>query len=90
MELEDQRHIFKIRSKTNHLPLNCETVLCEPACGQTLSIEHILSCNILNDQEAEEYTLDLIYSGNVEKKLKVLNSFRKNVTKRQKYLPKDS
>ena len=91
LELEDQRDIFKIRSKTNRLPSNWgETVLCETACGQTLSNEHILSCNILNDQETEEFTLELIYNGNVEEKLKVLNAFRKNMTKRQKYLPQDS
>ena len=91
LELEDQREIFRIRSKTNRLPSNWgETILCETACGQNLNNEHILNCPILNGHESENLELNMIYNGNVEEKMKVLNAFRNNMTIRQKYLTQDS
>ena len=89
--LEDQREIFRIRSKTNRLPPNWgESVMCETACGQALSNEHILSCRILNNHKSEEFQMNLIYNGNIEEKFKVLQAFRRNMTRRQTYLPQDS
>ena len=91
LELEDERKIFRIRSKTNRLPSNLgETILCETACGQNLNNEHILNCTILNGHESENLELNMIYNGNVEEKMKVLNAFRNNMTKRQKYFTQDS
>ena len=91
LELEDQREIFRIRSKTNRLPSNWgENVPCETACGQNLNNEHILSCTILNEQKSEDLELNMIYNGNVEEKIKVLHAFRNNTAKRNKYLPQDS
>ena len=91
LELEDQREIFRIRSKTNRLPSNWgETVPCETACGQNLNNEHILSCKILNDQKSKDLELNMIYNGNVEEKIKVLHKFRNIMAKRNKNLPQDS
>ena len=67
LKLEDQRDIFKLRSRTNKLHSNWgETVLCETSCGQTLNNEHILKCIILKEGDIEQSQLNLIYNGNIK------------------------
>ena len=87
LELEDQREIFRIRSKTNRLPSNWgETVPCETACGQNLNNEHILSCSILNDPKSKDLELNMIYNGNVEEKIKSTSRIYKQYGK-EKQIP---
>lgn len=91
INLEDQKYIFKLRTRTNKLPSNWgEEVSCETGCGQLLSNEHILNCPILNGTGSKNIEIQLIYNGNIEEKLSTLNAFRRNMTERIKYLPLDS
>ena len=45
---------------------------------------------ISTSQLCESFNLNLIYDGKEEEKVQVLNAFRRNMTKRNKYLPQDS
>ena len=91
IKLEDQIDIFKLRSRTNKLPSNWgEEVYCETGCAQFLTNEHILNCIILNEPNYKVQDINLIYNGNIEEKVTILNAFRRNMSQRKKYLPLDS
>ena len=69
INLEDQKYIFKLRTRTNKLPSNWgEEVSCEAGCGQFLSNEHILNCPILNEIGSKTIEIQLIDNGNIEEK----------------------
>ena len=89
--IEDQIEIFQLRSRRNKLPSNWgEDKPCETGCGLILNNDHILNCFLLNESESEKYDLNLIYNGNIEEKIRILNIFRRNSIRRKKYLPQDS
>ena len=85
LNLEDQKDIFKLRSRTNKLPSNYgEKVFCETGCGEFLNNSHILNCTILNETQYELKNMNLIYNGNIEEKVNILYSFRRNMQERKK------
>ena len=89
LKLEEQREIFQICARANRIPSNWgEKTLCETGCSEVLNNEHILRCVISN--EIKNTDIDYIHNGSVEEKLRTLNTFKRNMKRRQMYLPLDS
>ena len=91
LNIEDHIKIFQLRSRKNKLPSNWgETKFCKTGCGFILDIDHILNCLILNENKSEKFDLNLIYNGKIHEKYEIRNIFRRNINRRNKYLPQDS
>ena len=89
IKLEEQREIFEIRARANRIPSNWgKQTLCETGCSEVLNNEHILRCFVLNENRITN--IEYIYNGSVEEKLNTLNIFKRNMKRRNMYLPLDS
>ena len=64
---EDQVEIYLMRSRTNDIPANWGKVdQCETNCGSTLTNDHILTLNILNEV-GERGEMNKMFNGSLEK-----------------------
>ena len=92
LSIEDQRYLFAVRNRMVDIPANFpqknrsenkETCI----CGQVEDMAHIYSCTKLNKSEeinCEEFAN--IYSGNLNKQIKVFKRFQRNFEIREQYL----
>ena len=84
-KLEKQRKIFEIHRRTNSMPSNWgKQTLCKTGCSKLLNNEHILGCDIANNNQQQ--TL-IIYTMEALQKNSQLWTHKKKKHEKNKYVP---
>jgi hypothetical protein len=91
LSTDQKRQLFAIRNMMVDLPENFSPgdteTLC--TCGEREVMSHIYYCRILNKDNSELISYDLIYDGSISEQKKVFYRFQENYEKREKLLTEE-
>ena len=76
LNIEEKRRMFNIRNRMTVIPYNFGKKEEKCICGEIETMQHIYSCNIMN-QSKTEISYNLLYNGNLKVKLKYLEDLKR-------------
>ena len=77
LNIEDKRTIFEIRNNMIRIQCNFGNKEEKCICGKSENMDHIYSCNNLN-QNKPEISYNKIYNGNLKSLIEVYERFKQN------------
>ena len=78
LSVEDQRIVFQIRSRTNPIPANRgNPQLCSTGCGEYFENSHILSCEVLNQED--KFDINSLVNGSLNEMRICLKQWKENI-----------
>ena len=78
LNIEDKRTMFEIRNNMIRIPSNFGNKEEKCICGKSENMDHIYSCNKLNQNKAE-ISYNKIYNGNLKSQIEVFQRFKENL-----------
>ena len=83
LNIEEKQKLFEIRNRMTNIPSNFGKKEEKCRCGAIESMQHIYSCELLNENQIE-ISYDKLHNGNLKSQIKVFRRMKENLEIRNK------
>ena len=88
LNIEEKRKLFEFRNRMTKIPSNFGKKDEKCQCGITETMDHIYSCEILNEKKPE-INYDKLYNGNLRSQIEVFRKMETDLEKRNQIRAKN-